>query len=70
MPLAIANLRKLKGHYLHSRLAAYYLQLKMWEKAAGEIEKAYTSREVSLGVLFIDHPARRLCQPSSTKKSF
>jgi TolB-like protein/class 3 adenylate cyclase/tetratricopeptide (TPR) repeat protein len=62
---AIANLRKLKSHYLHSRLAAYYLQLKMWEEASGEIEKAYASREVSLVYFslitlpedYADHPA-------------
>jgi tetratricopeptide (TPR) repeat protein len=45
--VALANLQKMKD-YTHSRLAEDYLELGMWEKAAGEIEKAYTSREVRL----------------------
>jgi len=62
--LAIANLQKMKG-YAHSRLAEDYLELKMWDKAAQEIEKAYASREVrlvyytkiSLPEDYGDHPA-------------
>ena len=45
--IALANLQKMKD-YTHSRLAEDYLELGMWEKAAVEIEKAYTSREVRL----------------------
>ena len=64
--LAIANLQKMKVR-LHARLAEYYLQLEMWEKAAGEIEKAYISREVTLVYYskitlpedYSDHPALR-----------
>ena len=64
--LALANLQKMKN-YTHSRLAEDYLELKMWEKAAGEIEKAYASREVRLVYYtkitlpedYADHPALR-----------
>jgi adenylate cyclase len=45
--LAVSNIQKMKA-YTHSRLAEDYLELGMWEKAAGEIEKAYASREVRL----------------------
>src|SRR6187402_1324637 len=45
--VSLANLQKMKD-YTHSRLAEDYLELGMWEKAAGEIEKAYASREVRL----------------------
>lgn len=62
--LALANLQKMKD-YTHSRLAEDYLELKMWEKAADEIEKAYASREVRLVYYtkitlpedYADHPA-------------
>jgi TolB-like protein/class 3 adenylate cyclase/Flp pilus assembly protein TadD len=62
--LALANLQKMKD-YEHSRLAEDYLELGMWEKAAMEIEKAYTSREVRLVYYtnitlpedYADHPA-------------
>ena len=62
--LALANLQKMKN-YTHSRLAEDYLELKMWEKAAQEIEMAYASREVrlvyytkiSLPEIYGDHPA-------------
>jgi len=62
--LALANLQKMKN-YTHSRLAEDYLELKMWEKAAEEIEKAYASREVRLVYYtritmpedYADHPA-------------
>jgi len=64
--LALANLQKMKN-YTHSRLAEDYLELKMWEKAAREIEKAYASREVRLVYYtkitlpedYADHPALR-----------
>ena len=45
--LALTNVQKMKDH-LHARLAEFYLQLEMWEKAADEIEKAYASREAGL----------------------
>ena len=45
--VALANLHKMKD-YTHARLAEDYLELGMWEKAAGEIEKAYAAREVRL----------------------
>lgn len=62
--LAIGNLQKMQNR-LHARLATAYLELKMWEKAAGEIEKAYTAREVGLVYYskmtipedYADHPA-------------
>jgi len=61
---AVTNLQKMKDHE-HSRLAEDYLELKMWEKAAEQIEKAYASREVrlvyytkiSLPEDYADHPA-------------
>ncbi|MFN2438110.1 MAG: adenylate/guanylate cyclase domain-containing protein [Chitinophagaceae bacterium] len=64
--LALANLQKMKDqNHDPSRLAESYLQLKMWEKAAQEIEKAYAGREVrlvyftkiSLPEDYADHPA-------------
>ena len=45
--LALGYLQKMKDH-LHLRFAENYLQLKMWEKAAKEIEKAYAARKVVL----------------------
>jgi hypothetical protein len=56
----------MKNH-LHARLAEFYLQLQMWEKAAEEIEKSYASREVGLVYYskitipedYADHPALR-----------
>jgi uncharacterized protein YcgL (UPF0745 family) len=64
--LVLSNLEKMKNH-LHARLAEFYLQLQMWEKAAGEIEKSYASREVGLVYYskitipedYADHPALR-----------
>ena len=64
--LALANLQKMKN-YTHSRLAEDFLELKMWERAAAEIEKAYASREVRLVYYtkitlpedYADHPALR-----------
>jgi len=62
--LALTNVQKMKDH-LHARLAEFYLQLEMWEKAADEIEKAYASREAGLVYYskitipedYADHPA-------------
>lgn len=45
--LALGYLQKMNDH-LHLRFAENYLQLKMWEKAAKEIEKAYAARKVVL----------------------
>ena len=45
--LAISNLRKMTNHS-PSRLAEIYLELGMWDKAAESIEKAYSSRDVTL----------------------
>jgi len=64
--LAHANLQKMKN-FRHSRLAEDYLELKMWDKAASEIEKAYNDREVRLVYYtritipedYPDHPALR-----------
>ena len=64
--LAHANLQKMKN-FRHSRLAEDYLELKMWDKAATEIEKAYNDREVRLVYYtritipedYPDHPALR-----------
>ena len=64
--LALENIRKMKN-FRHSRLAEDYLELKMWEKAAAEIEKAYAAREVRLVYYtkitipedYPDHPALR-----------
>ena len=64
--LALANIQKMKD-YTHSKLAEDYLELAMWEQAALEIEKAYTSREVRLVYYtkitlpedYADHPALR-----------
>jgi len=66
---AIANLRKMKDR-LHSRLAEFYLQLKMWDEAANEIEKAYAAREVSLVYYsFITLP-EDYAGPPALKKAF
>ncbi|HEU5165578.1 MAG TPA: adenylate/guanylate cyclase domain-containing protein [Chitinophagaceae bacterium] len=62
--LALGYLQKMKDH-LHLRFAENYLQLKMWEKAAYEIEKAYAARKVVLVYYsritlpedYADHPA-------------
>ena len=62
--LAFGYLQKMNDH-LHLRFAEYYLQLKMWEKAAQEIEKAYAARKVVLVYYsritvpedYADHPA-------------
>ena len=61
---ALSNLQKMKN-FRHSRLAEDYLELKMWEKAGSEIEKAYIDREVRLVYYskitvpedYPDHPA-------------
>ena len=45
--LALAHLQKMKNDD-HARLAENYLELKMWDNAAREIEKAYANREVDL----------------------
>ena len=62
--IALGYLQKMNDH-LHLRFAEYYLQLKMWEKAAKEIEKAYAARKVILVYYsritvpedYADHPA-------------
>jgi len=62
--LALVNLQKMKD-YTHSRLAEDYLELRMWDKAAVEIDKAYAAREVRLVYYtnitlpedYADHPA-------------
>ena len=64
--IALANLQKMKN-FRHSRLAEDYLELKMWDKAAIEIEKTYNEREVRLVYYtritipedYPDHPALR-----------
>lgn len=76
--IALANLSKMK-RYLHSRLAAMYLELKMWDKAAQEIERAYDDREVGLVYYtkitlpedYSDHPAlKRAFDKPELKKLF
>ncbi|HEX6847493.1 MAG TPA: hypothetical protein VF144_10980 [Chitinophagaceae bacterium] len=62
--LAFANLRQVDDDR-YSRLAEFYLDLGMWDKAAINIEKAYVARQVGLVYYskitlpedYADHPA-------------